>query len=311
MTAIESLPVKGTITAANESRFQHAHLSEPLTAYSMGWKDPHNLQALLDFLAPAVPVARRFEFRKSTAADFYYSEDDDVRAIGANFKRVGYSGETVQSKTLNKGLTIRVDHDEEVGPDWRERYVGLLVQRLLRNELRRALKAMDNATIASPQAWGANANPDGDLRAELFQGTLGTGLRPNRILYGPVAWDLRQNVYDQQDNAAAARAGGLSPEELARKVFVDELRLMSPYFHDGQELQAMVEHSIYLFYGQNGIHRDEPSTLKRFYTPTDDGNAFRVYVEEHAKYTDISVEHYSQVVLTNPDGLCRMTVSGA
>ncbi|KAF0094019.1 MAG: hypothetical protein E1N59_2277 [Puniceicoccaceae bacterium 5H] len=309
MNTTETTLPKGSITFANESRFQHAHLSEPLTAYSAGWKDPQNLQGLLDFVAPPVPVARRFEFRRSTPSEFFYSEDDDVRAIGGSFKRVGYTGDAVQSKTLNKGLTIRVDHDEEVGPDWRERYVGLLVQRLLRNELRRALAAMEDASTPSPQVWSPGANPDADLRAELSFAAQDTGLRPNRMLWAPAAWDQRQNAYDGQESVAAVRVGSFGPEELARKLFVEELRLFSPFHHDGERLRAMLENSIYLFYGRNGLHRDEPSTLKRFYTPTEDGHPFRVYVEEHAKYTDISVEHYSQVVLTNPDGLRHLTIS--
>lgn len=311
MNYLETELPKGIIAAANEARFNHAHLSEPLTAYSAGWKDPNNLQGLLDFVAPSVPVARRFEFRKANAAEFFYAEDDDVRGIGASFKRVGYTGDAVQSKTLNKGLTIRIDHDEEVGPDWRERYVGLLIQRLLRNELRRALAALDAATVAVPLVWGSSSNPDKDLRAQLKLAADAGGLRPNRLLFGPAAWDLRQDAFDGQQTSAAMRVGAFGPEELARKLFVDELRVIAPYHHDGATLQAMVAGTIYAFFGLNGLHRDEPSTLKRFVTPTDDGHGFRVYLDEHAKYTDLSVEHYSQVVLTNGTGLRRLSVTAS
>ena len=135
------------IISANENRFTAGNYSEALTAFTVGWRDPENIAELLDFIAPPVPVGRRFEFKRSDNAQAFYSENDDVRAVGAEFKRVRYDGESINEKTLNKGLTIRVDHDEVAGDDWQERYVQMLMQRLLRNELRRAIQALD--TIAA------------------------------------------------------------------------------------------------------------------------------------------------------------------
>ena len=129
-------------TAANENRFTAGNYSEALTAFTVGWKSPDNLNDILDFIAPPVPVGRRFEFKTSDNAQAFYSESDDVRSIGAEFKRVRYDGASINEKTLNKGLTIRVDHDEIADDDWQERYVQMLLQRLLRNELRRAVTAV-------------------------------------------------------------------------------------------------------------------------------------------------------------------------
>ena len=47
----------GQVCLANESRFSAAYFSEPLTAYATGWKEPNNIEALLDFVAPPVQVA--------------------------------------------------------------------------------------------------------------------------------------------------------------------------------------------------------------------------------------------------------------
>ena len=135
------------IITANENRFTATNYSEALTAFTVGWVDPDNIAKLLDFIARPIPVGRRFEFKRSENAQAFYSENDDVSAIGGEFKRVRYDGESVNEKTLNKGLTIRVDHDEVAGDDWQERYVQMLLQRLLRNELRRAITALD--TIAT------------------------------------------------------------------------------------------------------------------------------------------------------------------
>ena len=73
-----------------------------------------NLEEMLEFIAPSIPVGRRFEFKSTNNAQAFYSDSDDIRSIGAEFKRVRYDGSSINEKTLNKGLTIRIDHDEVV-----------------------------------------------------------------------------------------------------------------------------------------------------------------------------------------------------
>lgn len=306
-------PTTGIIHAANESRFNSTHYSEPLTAFTVGWKEPNALESLLDFMAPPVPVGRRFEFKRANNAEAFYSETDDVRAIGSAFKRVEYSGDTVNEKTLNKGLTIRVDHDDIVGDDWQERYVQLLMQRLVRNELRRAISALDSAASNTNATWpadGTAANPDSDIRAALQSAADESGLRPNRILMGESAWDLRANSFDAQNNAGAYRSSGLLPEELARKLFVEEIRILSARYQSSASAKSeILGNAIYTFFAQNALTKDEPATLKRFITPSASGSHFGVYMEEHAKFTDISVEHYSSIVATSSLGVQKLTVS--
>ena len=95
----------GEIYLANEARFTSSNFSQPLTAYSVGWKDAEDIKATLDFIAPEVPVGRRFEFKNATNSEEFLSEADDVRAIGSAFKRVEFRGSTTNEKTINKGLT--------------------------------------------------------------------------------------------------------------------------------------------------------------------------------------------------------------
>jgi hypothetical protein len=303
------------VCAANEARFTAAHYSEPLTAFTVGWRDPENLAALLDFVAPPVPAGRRFEFKRADNAQAFYSEADDVRSIGAPFKRVEYTGDSVLGKTLNKGLTIRVDHDEALGDDWQERYVQLLLQRLLRNEVRRALGAIDASATVTNVTWpatGTVANPDADVRTMLVNAANASGVWPNRVLFGEIAWGVRANCYDAQDNSGARRAGGLTPDQLAVKLFVDGLRVAAVRYQSSSTAKtAAVGSRVYGFYAEPLPGKDEPANLKRFYTPTDSGGPFRVYLEEHAKYTDISVEHYSTVIVTSQLGLSALAVSAS
>ncbi|WP_269540148.1 hypothetical protein [Cerasicoccus fimbriatus] len=299
------------ILAANESRFNAAHFSEALTAFTTGWKDPENLAALLDFVAPSVPVGRRFEFKKADNAEAFFSETDDVRAIGSAFKRVEYSGETVQAKTLNKGLTVRVDHDEITTDDWEERTVQILLQRLWRNELRRAITALDTAATNANKVWDGSSNPDGDLRAMLIAAADESGVRPNRLILGEGAWDLRASAYEGQDNAGANAGASYTLDQLAKKLFLEDARVFSSRYQSSASAKsAIVGNAVYAFFGQQALSKDEPSNLKRFVTPTDGGD-FRVYREDHAKFTDITVEHYSSVIATSGLGVRKLTVSAA
>jgi hypothetical protein len=301
------------VCAANEARFAAAHYSEPLTAFTVGWQDPENLQALLDFLSPPVPAGRRFEFKRHDNAEAFFSETDDVRAIGATFKRVEYTGDSVLGKTLNKGLTIRVDHDEAVGDDWQERYVQLLLTRLLRNEVRRAFAAIQAGASISSVTWpedGTAANPDADIRAALISAANSSGVRPNRVLFGEGAWGLRGSCYDAQNNAGARRSADLTPADLALKLFVDGVRVAAARYQTAPTTKAaIVGNQVFCFYAEPLPGKDEPANIKRFFTPTDSGGPFRVFLEDHAKYTDISVEHYSTVIVTSELGLQGLTAS--
>ncbi|MDR2420342.1 MAG: hypothetical protein LBD40_03505 [Puniceicoccales bacterium] len=304
----------GTVCAANESRFSASHYSEPLTAFTEGWKDPEHLADLLDFIAPLIPVARRFEFKVADHEEAFLSESDDIRAIGSSFKRIEFIGSSVSSKTFNKGLTIRVDHDDVAGDSWRERYVQLLLQRLYRNELRRAMAALDSsaASLIATYVWSPTTgtpNPDADIRSELEAAANATGIRPNRIVIGEGAWDIRSDAYDHQNNAGAQRSASLNLTELTQKLFIDEARIIRARYQGNAAKDALLGNTIYAFYSQNEILKDEPANIKRFVTPVDGNNPFRVYLEEHSKFSDITVEHYSNIMITSTTGIRRLNVT--
>jgi len=298
------------IITANENRFSASNYSEALTAFTVGWKPQDNLIEMLDFIAPPIPVGRRFEFKRADNAQAFYSESDDVRSIGAEFKRVQYNGSSVNEKTLNKGLTIRVDHDEISDDDWQERYVQMLLQRLLRNELRRAINALE--TIAKPYAdvsWLDNENPDADIRNMLIDAGNESGVRPNRLLLGETAWDMRMSCLEKQNSAVAFKGSAMAQEELAGKFLLDGCKVMSARYQISQNTKAQIAgKNVYAFFAQNSISKDEPSNLKRFYTPTEEGSPFRVYCDETAKYTDITVEHYSSIVATSNLGVRKISI---
>ena len=308
--------VSGQIYAANDSRFASTHLSEALTAYSMGWKDPYGYEDLLEWIAPMVPVSRLFEFRKALNSEAFAAEQekDVVRSIGASFKRVEYTGKKTQGKTLNKGLTIRVDHDDDplMGEGRYELYVAALRRRLLRTDLRAAISALNTAAGAAvPEVWGATDEPKADLRTQARAAQDASGLRPNKVLFGGAAYDLWQDSYEAKSTAGGFANANRTPDEIARALGMPGGGRVSEevYQSSNTAKTSVVGSLVYLFYAESGIMRDDPSHVKRFTSNTQSNTPFAVYIDEHAKYTDITVEHYNQIIAVDTIGAKRLSVS--
>lgn len=306
----------GGIYLANDSRFVEAHFSEPLTAYAVGWKDPNNIEATLEFIAPKVNTGRRFEFAAFTNAEEFLTEVDDVRAIYGEFKRVQFSSRKVTTRTLNKGLTIRVDTDAmgETIQNWREVYTAKLMRRLLRNELIRGITALTAAASATGVTWNASSGQDPDKDARTAADGFGdvVGIQPNRALYGRKAWTWRKNTYGQL-NAPAGYAGyaAMSPADVAGSIGVDEVLVSNERYTTAPSTKSQaVGASVLIFLAESGMTPEDPSSIKRFVSPTAGGTPFRVYEQQiNAHLYDITVEHYSQIVVTASIGIQKLTVT--
>ena len=295
-------------TQAAETQFNTSNYSDVLTQFTRTWQDNEGLETLLNFIAPKVPVARRFEYKKTDTDQMFCSEVDDERANGSGFKRIKFSGDSIQAKTLNKGLSIRIDADDIVGEDWQVRYVHLLMKRLYRNELRRAIAALKLNANKIDKTWGKESQPDIDIRQSLLSCGEQNGLLPNRLLIGELAWYARQDCYALQSNAGARISSEMSREKLAEKLLVEDIKLLKKQ-NLGLQGNEISGNEIFAFYAQNGLLKDEPSSIKRFVTPHNDGNLFRVYLEEHTKYVDISVEHYSNIVVTSDAHITQLNIT--
>lgn len=305
----------GTIYLANEARFTADYYSEPLTNYVVGWRDPNDIEATLDFLFPPVQTPRRFEFKKAENAEEFYSETDDVRSIGSDFKKVEFKGTSVNEKTLNKGLTIVVDLDEvREMANWQQVYTGRILRRLLRNELRRGITAASTAAVNVAKTWDGTAgkDPDLDVATELITATDASGIRPNRALYGEVSWNKRMIAHRAQTNAGGFGSSGLTPEEVAGLLgFSGGVRISRERYQSAAATKSKVLPDIVLmFYAENGVGPEDPTNTKRFWTPAEGGGKYRVYVQQlSAKLVAITVEHYSNLVVTSSLGMRKITVS--
>lgn len=300
--------VPGQIYAVNEARFVSSTYSEPLTAYSVGWRDATDLQSMLDLLAPPVPIARRFEFKKAKNQEIFLSDTDDIRAIGSDFKRVEYSGTSVNEKTLNKGLMYRIDKDEDLVSE--EQVVSRLQTRLLRNELRRAYTIASAAATNTAKTWSGSAtNPDNDVRSAIAAYQLDQGVFPTHAIMALTAWNYRVANLEAQNTAGSNASAARTPTQVAQFLGLKDMKLSTELFQvDASTKQRILTSKVLVFYSEASILKDDPTSLKRFYTPCDGGTIFRVYRIEHAKYVDIIVEHYSNIV-AGAGALQQLTIS--
>ncbi|MCQ2956221.1 MAG: hypothetical protein MJ218_03530 [Opitutales bacterium] len=297
-------------TIVNDLPYNTNHLSVELTEFANS-KDNHlDLKKTLNFIAPAIPVARRFEHKKAPTDQFFSSEDDDIRATGSNFKYMDFQGESITAKTLNKGLGIRIDVDDINGNDWQTRYVYALQEQIYRNELRRVIKALiANAADGGDLTWANDASPDADIRKALVAACKKHGFYPNRLLYSEPAWFIRQDCYAAQENAGARIAAEMSRETLAEMLRVDAVQLLK---QNNLGIQGQLkDNSVFAFYAEDSMFKDALSNLKYFVTLSPEGHFFRVYVEEYPKYTDIIVECFSTIAVTSKTNLIHWKIKDA
>lgn len=312
----------GQILFANDARFLETYYSEPLTNYAVGWRDPNDIEATLNFIAPPVRVGRRFEWKKANNAEEFLSEVvDDERAIGSDFKRAEYTASDVTEKTLNKGLTYIADLDNvnaELNPNWQNLIVGKLLRRLYRNELRRAVTVLSANGTNTAKTWssGTTNNPDQDVKTDLITATTATGIRPNRVLYGDSAWNNRSVSYENVASTATAFAfiAAMTPEQLAGRLMVDKVLVSKERYQSGASAKSeIIGNFVYAWYAQDGVDTEDPSHIKRFvsaFSGEQGGGLVRVYVQQiSAKLVAVTVEHYSKVVATFTTGIRKWTIS--
>ncbi len=314
----------GVICAANASRFTETYFSQPLTDYALGWGTANpDLDASLEHLAPMVVTPHRFEYAQGTQVEYFLTEVDDVRAIGADFKRVEYTGSKTNSKTFNKGLTIRVDVEEEEGqPDWETRKVGMLMQRLKLNDFRRGVVLLKAAATNAAVTWDATAgkDPDSDALAALLLGKTALGTDLNRAIYGYTAWQKRLLSLRAQSHAGGFANAAMTEAELAAFLGLDAVRRSKEVHATGGaatttlgatfDTTAGTTGIVLYYYALSGQSKDDASNIKRFVSMTNGGGEYKVYRQEvNAKLVDITVEHYSNIVITSTAGVRQHTVS--
>ena len=93
-----------------------------------------------------------------------------------------------------------------------EEFTPGLLMRLLRSELRRAITVASAAATNTAKTWDTTAgkDPDQDVLTDLIAAVDDSGVRPNRILYGDVAWNKRLIAHRAQSTSGGYASAGLT-----------------------------------------------------------------------------------------------------
>ncbi len=295
----------------NASLVTESSYQEALTAYAAGFRDAA-VETELEFWAPEVPVARRFEYATFDSDEEFLSDgDDDERSVRADFKDVEYTSGKVEASTKNRGLQITLDMDQLAGrQNWEEYYTQKLLRRIKRNSIRRAIALLvAGATTIGTKAWtsGAGKDPDTDVLAELLAAAVASGLLPNRVAYGPTAASLRLLAHRAQTSAGGFASALMNEAQLAAMLGVEEVLFsQSRYTSSASTKTHAAISTVVAFNAMSGADTEDPSNIKRFVSegaPEEGGGRFQVYSQRiSAKRHVIAVGHYE---------LIKLVVSGA
>lgn len=309
--------MKNKITLANSDAYNAANLSEPLSAYCAGLPIDGGTAELLAFIAPEVKTAKRFEYTKFGDGIMLVDKDDE-RAVRGEFKEIDISGDVVNAKLVNHGLTLAID-DDEFFADYEQEAVRILKNRLVANELSRAV-AMAKAAAGTLESktWksGGGTNPDLDIRKLITSVGDKGGINANRVLIGDVAWTYRLESLLGSQNTAAGGQAMFTIDNLRGFVGAEKILTCDKRFEtkvkdsDGKaakEYKAFLANYVLAFNARDGISKFDASTFKRFVGE----EGFKVYVEKKTKRTIVTVEHYSLLAQTGVGACKGLSVSNS
>lgn len=305
------------ITTANASLFVQAHFSEPLTTYATGWRSAQDLDALAEFLAPTLPgTGERYEHITFPNAEAFLSDvnqDDDLRAIGGDFKTADYTQAKTSRTVPNRGLRIVLDYDRIKGqPNWQEFYTGMLMQRLKRNAVRRKYALAIASGTDVPLVWDAAgaADPDYDIvnQAQLSGDT--TGITPTHALGGIGAELLRMACYGASNTPKGYAGRTLTLAQALQKAGL-AARLDETRYQSGTGKTRVVGAKVILFTSAPTSTVD-PSNFKTAKASTQQGGLYAVYVRQlTVKQWEIVVECYETEFCASTLGVRVLSVTAS
>jgi hypothetical protein len=291
-------------------------LDQPLTNFAVGYPGEGNLQQVLDTLAPVVPGAMSFQYfihnEKEEWIDLL-NGDADIRATGGDFPKLGTGKTRADGSVDEKGVTICIDH--RMGgnlPAVRQAQVQRAKNILLRTEIRRVFNTLDDGLSAeTSENWGAAntaRDPDGSIITLLdSKGDL-RGINSNLVVFGGGASLKRKKAYRAMKNAGSTLDYIVSPEDLAAEYEVDTVLNVNLRRQSTASAKAKIITDVVYGYYAAGTTPEDPSNIKRF-VDVSAGSSFVVFVEEKARYTEITVWHASRIVKTSSLGIFKLPVT--
>jgi hypothetical protein len=114
-----------------------------------------------------------------------------------------------------------------------------------------------------------------------------------------------------QASAGGYASAGLTPQELAGFLGVEGVRISRDRYQSSASAKTKIVPDIVLvFYGQEGATTEDATHAKRFWSAVEGGGKYRVYEQQvSSKIVDLTVEHYSNVLITSTVGLRKLTIT--
>lgn len=304
----------GQVFLYNDSRFNQSYFSQPLTTYVVGGWNRSNLGAEIDAICGRpVPVPRKFDHKVWDNTEGLATDGtDDIRAIGGDFKVIRLTSTEVERKTVNRGLAMILDRDEMTNVALDEQKAAMyLMGRIQLNIAKRAFDLAAAAAVNTARTWNTSANPDSDMRTSIRTAADLSGLRPNNVIFGDTAWDLRVAAYDAQATAAAFQGASATPEQVAARLRVDRVFVSNARYSSSATAKTGIAANLVLSYFVDNSGMDlDPSNIRRFYTPTAGGGPIRVFRRELSETSVmIGVEHFELIAIPFSTGIRKETVS--
>ncbi|MES2598617.1 MAG: hypothetical protein V4662_25000 [Verrucomicrobiota bacterium] len=311
---LEAALKRGAAQGANDGNVDGFHLSEPLTQFITTVPDPENLQALLDSLFPNVPTGMRFSYAQWDESSAFQKDSmgEITRPVGGEFAVVSQRATEAEGRCYNKGLTIYVDNDQGgMLPQVQQQHVASLRNRILRSELAQGVALIDAAAGEEGSTnWGSStSNPDGDVRTSLKNAGDLRGIESNVVLFGQGSWNNRCAAYEQAGRTNGGMKADYTPERLAQLLGVDRVvNLKTRYRTSATALAGIIGSTVYNYYAQFGATTTDPSNVKRFTMNTPSGQ-MRVFIEQQTSRVKITVDMYSNIIVTSTVGIRKRTVT--
>ena len=304
----------GQVALANDTLFQQGNVDIELTQYAVGYKDPSDLEAELNAIAPGVQTPERFSYRSfdNTEAFLLDTGDNDIREIGGNFNELEdlHSSET-ETRTLNKGFAMRVDKDRVKNqPNWQQRYVGHIRTRLLRCDVRRSYALLEAGAVNTAKTWNSSSDPDMDIANQQKAAADVVGFSGNTLIMDDTSWLTRMTAHRAQNTAGSNASAGMTFEQLRQQLgFERGYKSGSRYASSTSAKTQFLSSKVLIYTAREGLMEDDASNIKTFWSPCENGERFQVWIAEFPKYYVIMVEHYSRPTLTSTLGIRKLTIS--
>lgn len=319
-TIIGDAPMLGQITVANSTQNYAGSLAQDITGYLAGLPS-NDESAMLEMLFPGVQTNDFFQFAKGDDEGYLTEADgSDIRNAGASFKRVQYKGTTVTDSTQQKGLTMRVDHktlpkvNGTVVPGWENRYAANLRNRLIRADIVRGIALVDAAATNTAVTFSASTNPDGLLRAQMQRTRVAAGsLAWAQMVIGNASWQGRIDAYEAatRANTGSVNHSDYTPEDLARYLLAKRVIIQDgiKQTSKGATKTDVLGLANYSYSVTDSPILDDPSNVKRAWSPVKGGGEWAVAIQEYDVFTDITVWHESKIFIPYTAGIEKTTVT--